>query len=161
MRSRTSSHREGEGWTVDSETGHGRRAQGSDIRLTLPALPENIGVVRHVVGSLAEALGMADDVAADVRLAITEACTNVVRHAYDDDSPGPLEITISPAEDTLNVIVADDGRGMAPSPDVAGPGLGMPLIAALTDGLEIQRRDGMGSRLMMSFRLKRFDGAAA
>jgi serine/threonine-protein kinase RsbW len=160
MRSITSSHHEGKGWTVDSETGFGQRSRGSDIRLTLPALPENIGVVRHVVGCLAEALGMEADVVSDLRLAITEACTNVVRHAYDD-SAGPLEITISPTEDSLNVIVADDGRGVAPSPDVAGPGLGLPLIAALADGLEIQRREGRGSRMMMSFRLRRLGGVTA
>jgi anti-sigma regulatory factor (Ser/Thr protein kinase) len=161
MRSKTSSHREGEGWTVDSETGFAHRALGSDIRLTLPALPQNIAVVRHVVGCFAESLGMADDVVADLRLALTEACTNVVRHAYDQDSDGPLEITIHPTEETLNIMVADDGRGIGPSPDVAGPGLGLPLIAALTDGLEIQRRDGVGSRLLMSFRMRRVDGATA
>jgi serine/threonine-protein kinase RsbW len=145
---------------VDSETGFSPRTVGSDIRLALPALPENIGVVRLLVGCLAVSLGMEEAVVADLRLAVTEACTNVVRHAYDDTA-GPLEITIHPTEDTLNIIVADDGRGIAPSPDVAGPGLGLPLIAALTDGLEIQRREGAGSRLMMSFRLRRLDGATA
>jgi anti-sigma regulatory factor (Ser/Thr protein kinase) len=145
---------------VDSETGFSKRAIGSDIHLTLPALPENIGVVRHVLGCLAESLGMSADVVADMRLAVTEACTNVVRHAYDDTA-GPLEITIRPTEEALNIIVADDGRGIAPSPDVAGPGFGLPLIAALTDGLEIQRREGAGSRLLMSFRRQRANGAAA
>ncbi len=144
---------------MDSETGFAQRAAGSDIRLTLPALPQNIGVVRHVLGCMGTELGMADDVVADMRLAVTEACTNVVRHAYDD-SPGPLEITIRVTEDSLNIIVADDGRGIAPSPDVAGPGLGLPLITALTDGLEIQRREGAGSRLLMSFRRRRLDRAA-
>ncbi len=145
---------------MDSETGFGQRALGSDIRMTLPALPQNIGIVRHVLGCLAEDLGMADDVVADMRLAVTEACTNVVRHAYDEQA-GPLEITIHPTEDTLNIVVADDGRGIAPSPDVAGPGLGLPLIAALTDGLEIQRREGAGSRLLMSFRKQRMRGSTA
>ena len=145
---------------MDSETGFGQRAAGSDIRLTLPALPQNIGVVRQVLGCLAQSAGLAEDVVADMRLAVTEACTNVVRHAYDD-TPGPLEITIRATEDSLNIIVADDGRGIAPSPDVSGPGLGLPLIAALTDGLEIQRRDGAGSRLLMSFRKRRLDGATA
>src|SRR5829696_8393964 len=54
----------------------------SEIRLTLPARPENVAVVRHVLGALADAVRLAPDLANDMRLAVTEACTNVVRHAY-------------------------------------------------------------------------------
>jgi len=52
---------------------------------------------------------------------------------------------------TLEVVVGDSGRGMAPSPDTAGPGLGLALIAALTDSFEIERGLGTGCRLVMSF----------
>jgi anti-sigma regulatory factor (Ser/Thr protein kinase) len=87
-----------------------------------------------------------------MRLAVTEACTNVVRHAYDDSAaPGPLEIVIRPDGDVLEVIVSDCGRGIGASPDTSGPGLGLPLIAALVDSLEIQQAPSSGSRLAMSF----------
>ena len=78
-----------------------------------------------------------------MRLAVTEACTNVVRHAYADGEPGPVEILIRPEGDTLEVVVSDHGRGIGPSPDTAGPGLGLPLIAALADSLEIEQAPGL------------------
>jgi serine/threonine-protein kinase RsbW len=122
----------------------------SDIRLTLPARPENVAVVRHVLGALAEALGLPDAVTEDMRLAVTEACTNVVRHAYAGGR-GPIDVAVRPKGDELEVTVADAGRGFGPSPDTGGPGLGLPLIAALSDSLEIERSRGAGSRLIMSF----------
>jgi anti-sigma regulatory factor (Ser/Thr protein kinase) len=122
----------------------------SDIRLTLPARPENVAVVRHVLEALAEALDLPRALIDDMRLAVTEACTNVVRHAYADGD-GRIDVVVRPKDGKLQVIVADDGRGMLPSPDTRGPGLGLPLIAALADSLEIERRAGAGSRLVMSF----------
>jgi serine/threonine-protein kinase RsbW len=122
----------------------------SDIRLTLPARPVNVAVVRHVLGALAEALDLPPAVTADIRLAVTEACTNVVRHAYGDRA-GDIDVVVRPRGRALEVIVADNGRGMGPSPDTSGPGLGLPLMAALADSLEIQGAATAGSRLMMSF----------
>jgi serine/threonine-protein kinase RsbW len=132
--------------------GEGEEASGgSDVRLILPARPENVAVVRHVLGAFAEALQLPDPVIEDMRLAVTEACTNVVRHAYADGEPGPVEILIRPDGDTLQVIVSDHGRGLGPSADSSGPGLGLPLIAALSHSLEIEQASSSGSRLRMSF----------
>jgi anti-sigma regulatory factor (Ser/Thr protein kinase) len=131
----------------------------SDIRLTLPARAENIAVVRHVIGALGTAVSLPRHTIDDMRLAVTEACTNVVRHAYEPDD-GQIEIVIRPDGDAINVIVSDDGRGLGPSPDVAGPGLGLPLIAALADRLEIDHAPQAGSRLLMSF-LRRRSSAQA
>jgi anti-sigma regulatory factor (Ser/Thr protein kinase) len=133
----------------------------SDVRLTLPARPENVAVIRHVLGAFAEAFQLPERVMEDVRLAVTEACTNVVRHAYDDRSaPGPLEIVIRPEGETLDVIVSDRGRGIGASPDTDGPGLGLPLIAATVHRLEIQHAPAAGSRLAMSFLCRPRMGAA-
>jgi anti-sigma regulatory factor (Ser/Thr protein kinase) len=127
-------------------------ARDSDVRLTLPARPENVSVIRHVLGAFAEALHLSETVIEDIRLAVTEACTNVVRHAYDGGAdPGPLEIVIRPEGELLDVIVTDRGRGIGPSPDTTGPGLGLPLIAAIVHSLEIQHAPSAGSRLSMSF----------
>jgi anti-sigma regulatory factor (Ser/Thr protein kinase) len=126
----------------------------SDVRLTLPARPENVAVIRHVLGAFAEALQLPADLVADMRLAVTEACTNVVRHAYHDGEPGPIDVVIRPNGDTLVLIVSDRGAGIGPSPDLAGPGLGLPLIAALADDVEIEHGPSRGSRLAMSFRCR-------
>lgn len=122
-----------------------------DIRLTLPARPENVAMVRHVIAALAESLAMPPKLVEDIRLAVTEACTNVVRHAYRGEE-GPLEVTVEPTRERLTVVVADRGRGISPNPDSEGPGLGLPLIAALADTLEIDHAPMRGSRLCMSFK---------
>jgi serine/threonine-protein kinase RsbW len=125
-------------------------AHDPEISLTLPARPENVAVVRHVLGALADALKLPDAMSENMRLAVTEACTNVVRHAYADGD-GTIDVAVRPRGDQLEVVVSDAGRGMAPSPDTAGPGLGLPLIGALADTVEIDRRRGTGSRLVMRF----------
>jgi serine/threonine-protein kinase RsbW len=150
------------GWTPDSD--HRDQAGGassdpdsttpmaaleSDIHLTVPARAENVAVVRHVLGAFAEAVGLPARVRDDMRLAVTEACTNVVRHAYGGGD-GAIDVVMRPEPDALEVTVSDRGRGIGCSPDTSGPGLGLRLIAALTDSLEIVGSDG-GSRLVMSF----------
>ena len=121
-----------------------------DIRLTLPARAENVALVRHVVGALAEALSMPQPLIEDVKLAVTEACTNVVRHAYQG-SEGPLEVVVEPKADCLTVVVTDHGTGIRPNPASDGAGLGLPLIAALSSQLEIADGPDTGSRVRMSF----------
>jgi serine/threonine-protein kinase RsbW len=132
----------------------------TDVKLTLPARPENVSVIRHVLGAFAEALKLPDDLVEDLRLAVTEACTNVVRHAYPADVPGPVEISIVPSEDLVSVIVSDHGRGIGSSSDTNGPGLGLPLIAAIADGVDLQPVPGGGSRVAMTFARHRPGDAA-
>src|SRR6478736_10254541 len=78
----------------------------TDVKLTLPARPENVSVIRHVLGAFAEALRLPDDLVEDLRLAVTEACTNVVRHAYPPEHTGPVEISILPLEEHVTVVVS-------------------------------------------------------
>jgi anti-sigma regulatory factor (Ser/Thr protein kinase) len=132
-----------------SVTGH----NATDVKLTLPARPENVSVIRHVLGAFAEALRLPDDLVEDMRLAVTEACTNVVRHAYPPEQTGPVEIAIRPDGELVSVVVADRGHGIGTSMDTSGPGLGLPLIAAIADGVELQQVPGGGSRVTMTFTL--------
>jgi serine/threonine-protein kinase RsbW len=123
-----------------------------DIRLTMPAHAENVVLVRAVVGALAEALRLPSQLIEDIRLAVTEACTNVVRHAYAGRE-GPLEVSLEPEDgDCLTVVVTDHGTGIRPNPSSDGPGLGLPLIAALASQLEIEHEPDRGSRVSMQFR---------
>ena len=123
-----------------------------DIRLTLTAHAANVALVRHVVGAVAEATGFGRRAVEDVRLAVTEACTNVVRHAYPEREAGPLEVVALPGRERLTVTVTDRGGGIRPSPSSDGAGLGLPLIAALAAEVEIEEGLGRGSRLRMEFR---------
>jgi len=127
----------------------------TDVKLTLPARPENVSVIRHVLGAFAEALRLEDDLVEDLRLAVTEACTNVVRHAYPPDQTGLVEISIQPLEEHVSVIVSDHGRGIGTSSDTTGPGLGLPLIAAIADDVDLQPVPGGGSRVAMTFSRQR------
>jgi len=132
----------------------------TDVKLTLPARPENVAVVRHVLGAFAESMRLPDELIEDLRLAVTEACTNVVRHAYPDGDPGAVEVSIEPRGERVKIVVADTGRGIGTSSDTSGPGLGLPLIAAIADTVDLQSAPGGGSRVAMTFR-RRDPGQAA
>jgi serine/threonine-protein kinase RsbW len=124
----------------------------ADIELTLPARAENVAVVRHAIGGLGEALDLDPQTLSDVKLAVTEACTNVVVHAYDGVE-GPMQVTADVAPEHLSVVVRDEGRGIVPRPDSPGLGLGLPLIATLTESLELGKDDRERTEVRMSFRL--------
>ncbi len=124
-----------------------------DLRLVLPANPHNVVLVRHVVTCMMESLRLPAGLVDDIRLAVTEACTNVVRHAYSGHH-GPLEVRIyreSPG--AVTVVVADRGSGLKPRLDSEGLGLGLPLIAAVAHALEIEERRDSGSCVRMRFLL--------
>jgi len=131
-----------------------------DVRLTLPARPENVAVIRHVLGAFAEALQLPVELVEDMRLAVTEACTNVVRHAYHDGEPGVIDVVIRPNGDRLELIVSDHGMGMGPSPDLDGPGLGLSLITALAESVQLEPNAERGSRVSMTFVCRRHLGIA-
>jgi serine/threonine-protein kinase RsbW len=125
---------------------------GREFRLTVPATAENVMVVRQAIAGLGEALDLSSGRIADLKTVVTEACNNVVLHAYDDE-PGPLEVTAAPGEGQLELQVADHGHGFRPraSDGEATLGLGLPLIAALSDSFEISGGAGKGSRTTIHF----------
>lgn len=130
------------------------------LELKLPARPENVAVVRHAFGGLAEALDVDEQALADIKLAITEACTNVVIHAYDEDEEGALEVDAAVDGRLLKVVIRDRGRGIVPRPDSPGLGLGLPLIATLAESLELDSDGSDQTEVRMTFRLDESDVAA-
>jgi anti-sigma regulatory factor (Ser/Thr protein kinase) len=131
-----------------------------DLELKLPARAENVAVVRHAFGGLAEVVDLDEQTLADIKLAITEACTNVVMHAYEDGQQGCLEVDATLGEHSLTVVIRDSGRGIVPRPDSPGLGLGLPLIATLTESLELGRDDIDHTEVRMTFRLDAREEAA-
>ena len=124
-----------------------------DMELALTAQAENIAVVRYALGGLGEAFAVPEPKLSDIRLAVTEACANVVVHAYPDGHHGPMEVIASKDEDTLTVLVRDWGRGIGPRSDSPGLGLGLSLIAALTDSVELAHGEVEHTEVRMTFSL--------
>ena len=110
------------------------------------------------MGGLGDAADVSDQVLADIKLAVTEACTNVVVHAYPDVE-GPLGVRASVEDGIVTIVVVDRGRGITPRPDSPGLGLGLPLIATLADSLELGTGDEGETEVRMTFRLS--DAAVA
>jgi serine/threonine-protein kinase RsbW len=129
------------------------KAAAPALDITLPAVPGAASDARRAVHEVAA--GRVGDGYA-VALAVSEAVTNVVIHAYrerdPDTEPGEVGVTVTIEGDELLVSVADEGMGMRPRGDSPGAGLGLPIIATLADRFEVQQRSG-GTRLLLGFRL--------
>jgi len=123
------------------------------LELSVPARAENIPLVRHAVAGFLDGHGIGGDPASDMLLAVTEACTNVVQHAYRDESVADAEIEVwaELADGTVTITVRDQGGGFAPRVDSPGLGLGLPVIAALTTTVEIRPTPPSGTEVVMTF----------
>jgi serine/threonine-protein kinase RsbW len=132
------------------------------VRLRIPARPEYIALARLALTGLAEISALADEELADLKLALTEAVSNSVRHAYGDGT-GFVSIAYELTGQTLGIEVVDDGAGFDPErpPALEGDelsegGLGIAIIRTIADEFEIQSRPGeRGSRLRFVKRLQR------
>ena len=124
------------------------------IRLTLPARPENLAVIRQAIAGVAEGKSIDEQTAGDMKMAVTEACTNVILHAYE--RPDFVQVDIEPETDEVRIVVRDRGVGFKPDaaaePDRPTQRLGLPLIAALTDRFEVGTpKQGSGTEVVMTF----------
>ncbi|HZC31187.1 MAG TPA: ATP-binding protein [Gaiellaceae bacterium] len=128
---------------------------GRQVRLRIPAKAEYVTLGRLALTGLAQLRAMDDATVADLKLALTEAVSNSVRHAYGDGSDGHVDISYRLHPDRLEVEVVDDGAGFdvdAPPPvddeELSEGGLGIAIIRTIADELEIVSSPGVrGSRL--------------
>ena len=125
------------------------------VRLTIPAKPEYITLSRLALSGLSRVRPLTEETLADLKLALTEACSNSVRHAYDTDG-GHVSISFELQDDRLIVEVADDGMGFEPETsrsngdesELSEGGLGIAIIRSIADEVEIGGgANGRGSRL--------------
>jgi serine/threonine-protein kinase RsbW len=123
----------------------------SGLEMSLPANAENVAVVRHALAGMAESIGMDEPGIADLKTVVTEACMNVVVHAYPEDQAGPLEVEAVPEHDGLTVSVRDHGMGIRPRTDGERSSLrlGLTLIAALSSSFEIKGGVDRGTEIRM------------
>jgi serine/threonine-protein kinase RsbW len=138
-----------------SDEGAGLR----EVRLTIPARPEYITLCRLALTGISRLRPVSEEVLADLKLALTEACSNSVRHAYANGD-GVVDIRYQLRADRLVIEVADNGEGFEPADaedadaDLSEGGLGIAIIRAVADELEIGARpDGRGSLLRFVKRL--------
>ena len=129
-------------------------SQDRMVRLTIPAKAEYITLGRLALTAIARVRPLSEETLSDLKLALTEACTNSVRHAYREGRAGTVEILYQIEPDRLVVEVADDGQGFEPADlggrgngDLSEGGLGIALIRAVADEVEIDERESGGSRL--------------
>lgn len=125
------------------------------LQMRLPARAENVAVVRHALAGLAEEIGMDEIGLADLKTVVTEACMNVVVHAYADGT-GPLIVEAEPDSEGLTVIVSDHGAGISPQADSKRESLrlGLSLIAALSSSFSISGGLDRGTEVMMRLPLQ-------
>jgi anti-sigma regulatory factor (Ser/Thr protein kinase) len=127
-----------------------------DLRESLPAVPESTPRLRRAVTRFASEAGAAGGTVENISLAVSEAITNVVVHAYaDEPEPGAVRMTAVVEAGWIHITVGDDGRGMVPRLDSPGLGLGLPLISQTADAFDVHHAESGGTELRMSFRLAR------
>jgi PAS domain S-box-containing protein len=128
------------------------RRLGPELQRTFPAEPPAVAAARHEVTAFAYAHGFADQLVGDLALAISEACTNVVVHAYrDHPGPGPMHVTARLDGGALEVTVADEGGGVRPRGDSPGVGLGLQIMSRTAESCEVSDAPGGGARLVLRF----------
>lgn len=116
------------------------------------ATPDVIPTLRHMVADYAREVGVSGLQLDAVRLAVSEAITNVVLHAYQDE-PGLIHLTARVVGAELWVLVADDGRGCNASPLRPGLGWGLAFITDATDEFALAERAEGGTEARMVFKL--------
>jgi serine/threonine-protein kinase RsbW len=132
----------------------GPSGEGRLVRLRIPAKPEYITLVRLALSGLSRLRPLDEETLGDLKLAVTEACSNSVRHGYGNGLEGTVQVSYELQPDRLVVEVVDDGPGFDPDSareaggELTEGGLGLAIIRAVADEFEAgERPEGGGSRL--------------
>jgi len=129
-------------------------------QLKIPSQSDNLAIIRDVVAKVASRIGFDTDEASKIELAVDEACTNVIKHAYANNSNQMIEVSIKVDQKKLIIIVADKGKGFNPDkiklPDLNKSikegrkgGLGLCLIKTLMDKVEFEIKPGSKNQVKM------------
>ena len=129
-------------------------------QLKIPSQSDNLSIIRDVVAKVASQIGFDTDEASKIELAVDEACTNVIKHAYANNSDQMIEVSIKIDQKKLIIIVADKGKGFNPDkiklPDLNKSikegrkgGLGLCLIKTLMDKVEFEIKPGSKNQVKM------------
>jgi serine/threonine-protein kinase RsbW len=122
----------------------------SAIDATFPGTPPGVGALRRAVAEVARRAGMADAAVDAVRLAASEAASNAVIHAYREQA-GDLRLRARVEGGELRLVIADEGPGVAPRTDSPGLGLGLPIMAHMSERCEVVSGPD-GTEIHLAFR---------
>src|ERR1700722_16340406 len=126
--------------------------ESPNVWLTLSNHPDNVVLVREALSGMAETVGVDGVDLNDIRTAVTEACNNVVLHAYEGEE-GPLHVEVYLSADVVEVVVRDHGTGIKPHirDEKAALGIGLSIIQALAPRVEFKDVAGGGTEVRMEF----------
>jgi anti-sigma regulatory factor (Ser/Thr protein kinase) len=128
-------------------------SRGDALSESYPAVPEAVPLARRALTEVAAAAGAGGERLEEIRLAVSEALTNAVVHAYRDPDAGRFHVTAAVASGELWVLISDDGRGLHARNDSRGLGIGLSLISGLSDDFAIVTRASGGTEVQMRFDL--------
>lgn len=124
------------------------------VTLVIPARSEYLILARLALAGIAREVEMSDETLSDLKLAVTEACANAVAHAYGDGQ-GTVEVRFLVSPGSVTIEVQDDGERETPEVPATMPalegdalpesGMGLAIIQAIVDELEVEARDGAGT----------------
>lgn len=144
---------------VEAQTGtkKWRKVDSDELSIKVDAHAENIALVREAVGKRALELGANRAGVDDLRTVVSEACNNVVLHAYPEGAPRcPLEVNLSAMEGELQLVVRDRGKGIQASggDQPAGMRMGLLLVGAISSCFHLRSRRGKGTELLLRVPLR-------
>jgi serine/threonine-protein kinase RsbW len=129
-------------------------SSATSVSVSYLATADSVPAARRALVQFAAAAGARVRQLEQIELAVCEAMTNVVVHAYRDrDRPGLIHVTAALVERELWIVIADDGCGLRAREDSPGLGQGLRLIALVADALTIVKRSSGGTELQMRFDL--------
>ena len=117
---------------------------------TALARADEVGRMRRAAAATAAELGLSGRALEHFELAVSEALTNVVLHAYHG-RPGPMSMEVEGDDDVVRVTVADEGDGMGARAENRGLGLGLGILASAADCCQIRTRRGHGMQITLGF----------
>ena len=121
-----------------------------ELEVTFPGTPPGVGELRRVVADVARRAGRPDEAVDAVRLSASEAASNAVVHAYREHE-GDLRLRARVGDGELQLVITDEGPGVAPRTDSPGLGLGLPLMAHMSERFEIVSGPD-GTEIHLAFR---------
>ncbi len=130
-------------------------------QIKIPSQADNLVLIRDLVSRVAAQVGFDNDEASKIELAVDEACTNVIRHAYGNNSNEVIDVLIKIDAKKLTIIVSDKGKGFEPDhvavPDLGESirsgkkgGLGICLIKTLMDKVDFEIKPGLKNQVKMT-----------